>query len=326
MPRRLAPLLFCALLAAGCGDLNLGLWTPDEASNTNETRAAVLIGAGHLAKPVDAAASGGGQHLYVADAGLDRVLKLDLTVSAGTSDLVWEVGNTGTDTLQFSGPQGIAVGPGGDVYVADTGNGRIQQLSADGAFVRDWGELQPTGCGGLLDQPVGVAVDGAGDVYVTDSGADRVVKFSSQGVCLAEWGGPGTGAGLFTDPADIAVDTLRDAVYVVDRGNRRVQVFGRDGAFTATFGSQGTADGQFQDPWGVALEADGKVDVSDRSLRLLQRFTLTRVFFASDGSIADELGALVSPSGLAVADGYVYVCEPDKARIRRTNWTSSGLQ
>jgi DNA-binding beta-propeller fold protein YncE len=57
------------------------------------------------------------------------------TCTAGCS-----VGLEGDRAGEFSNPAGVAVGPDGSIYVADSGNLRIQQFTADGQFVRAWGQ------------------------------------------------------------------------------------------------------------------------------------------------------------------------------------------
>jgi len=63
----------------------------------------------------------------------------------------------------------------GNVYVADTGNHRIQKFNASGEFLAKWGS-EGTG-DGQFDCPYGVAVDSNGNVYVADMGNDRIQKF-----------------------------------------------------------------------------------------------------------------------------------------------------
>ncbi|MDD5024671.1 MAG: PKD domain-containing protein, partial [Methanoregula sp.] len=86
----------------------------------------------------------------------------------------------------FIYPHGVAVDSGGNVYVADTENSRIQKFNSAGAFITKWGSL------GLKDgdfsYPHDVAVDSSGNVYVADFGNNRTQKFSSSGVFLAKWG------------------------------------------------------------------------------------------------------------------------------------------
>jgi DNA-binding beta-propeller fold protein YncE len=105
----------------------------------------------------------------------------------------------------------------GDVYVADTGNHRIDEFSAGGAFIRAFGwevdaaspepKLQvcteATGCQagasgsapGEFEEPIFIAVDdssaGEGDVYVADLGDGLVTKFDAQGNLVETWGDHG---------------------------------------------------------------------------------------------------------------------------------------
>lgn len=106
-----------------------------------------------------------------------------------------------------------------DVYVADTGNRRVDEFAVDGAFVRafGWGVLDGeakleactriSGCRaglsgsgpGEFETPVFVAVDNDsgsasyGDVYVGDTGDDLVTKFTAEGALVESWGNNGSG-------------------------------------------------------------------------------------------------------------------------------------
>src|ERR1700685_3423228 len=99
-------------------------------------------------------------------------------------------GGPGSGPGELEGPEGVAVNDAtGNVYVADTGNDRIDEFEPDGAFVRAWGwgvaggrkfETCTTECQkglsgsapGEFVSPAFIAVDNsgsAGDVYVSDS-------------------------------------------------------------------------------------------------------------------------------------------------------------
>ncbi len=129
----------------------------------------------------------------------------------------WDIG-----TLMNS-PQGIAIG-GGDIYVADTGNHRIQKYGYDGVFHLQWGS-QGNG-NGQFNDPVGVAVDSIGAVYVADRGNSRVQIFDSAGnwqqtVTTVDPGG----AILHTlqSPEDIAIGG--GYVWVIDSGRQQLLGF-----------------------------------------------------------------------------------------------------
>ena len=73
-------------------------------------------------------------------------------------------------------PQDVAFGAGGQIFVADSGNDRVDVLSSAGIPSPDFGE-------GELEDPTGVAVDGS-TVYVADSGNSSVARFSVTGAPL----------------------------------------------------------------------------------------------------------------------------------------------
>ena len=72
-------------------------------------------------------------NVWVADYGRDRVVKLS---ADGHFLFAW--GGRGSGLGEFVGPKGVAFDPGsGRLYVADTGNARIQRLAPDGT-VESW--------------------------------------------------------------------------------------------------------------------------------------------------------------------------------------------
>ena len=88
-------------------------------------------------------------------------------------------GNTQAEYGAFSTTAGIAIGPGGKIYVANEDYGLITVLNPDGSFYTEFG-LQSNPADGAQDLqfPQQIAVTANGTVYVADSGNGRVVEYS----------------------------------------------------------------------------------------------------------------------------------------------------
>ena len=176
-------------------------------------------------------------------------------------------GGKGSGKGQFDSPTGIAVDASGNVFVADTNNGRIEKYSPSGTFLSTMG-IKGTGYG-QLGAPNGIAVDRTGDIYVADASKHVVEKLESDGSIIAEWKGPEAG---FYGPRRIAIGP-DDSIYVVDQGRTRIVKFNPDGKVVTTWGSKGNGDRQFDDHTSVAVDPiTNKVYVADPRNRRIQVF------------------------------------------------------
>jgi tripartite motif-containing protein 71 len=184
-------------------------------------------------------------------------------------------GGKGIEEGEFNSPTGIAVDSNGNVFVADTGNGRIEKFSSTGAFVTSIGSKGTDD--GRLRAPTGVAIDHSGNIYVADTRVHRVLKLAPDGALIAEWKGPELG---FYGPRRIAFGP-DDSIYVVDQGHNRIIKFSSDGQVLATWGEGGSGDGQFNDHSSVAVDPNtGKVYVADPRNRRIQVFDSNGKFLA----------------------------------------------
>jgi DNA-binding beta-propeller fold protein YncE len=170
-----------------------------------------------------------GQYGYISDAVQDadgfyyvaefdpnhRISKLD---ADGRFVKCW--GSPGTEPGQFARARALALGPDGNLYVADACNHRVQVFTRDGQLVRCWGT--PGQEPGELSYPYDLAFGRHGELYVVEYGNSRVQKFTPEGAPLGCWGGPGREPGRFFSPWALAVDS-RGRVHVIDTENHRVQ-------------------------------------------------------------------------------------------------------
>lgn len=230
-------------------------------------------------------------------------------------------GSNGTADGQFVTPRNVAVGPDGSIYVADTGNHRIQALSKDGTFVLKWG-TQGSGQG-QFNEPWGIAVAPDGSVYVADTWNHRVQRFSSVGQYQGEFGtfanvqqgDPQSEPGKFWGPRDVAVDADGN-VYVTDTGNKRVQKFNPNGEFVAAWGGAGIIPGAFEEPVGIDIDRDGNIYVADTWNHRIQKFDADFNPVAQWDVAGWDTESVINKPSLAVdAQGRVFISDPEGFRI-----------
>lgn len=128
------------------------------------------LGSAALDRPVAVAVAPDGS-LYVADAGLDRVIELGRT---GAPLASW--GGPGSGPGRLAEPAGIAVDSAGDVLVSDRRADRVLKFSPRGHLLNAWGV--PGGGRGELSLPGGLAVNCRGGVLVADTANNRVQVFA----------------------------------------------------------------------------------------------------------------------------------------------------
>jgi DNA-binding beta-propeller fold protein YncE len=207
------------------------------------------------------------------------------------------VGGKGNGRCQFDNPRGLAVDSGGNIFVADTNNARIQKFSPNGTFVISIGTK---GKGpGQLGAPNGIAISRAGKLYVADVGNHRVQKLAPDGRLIAEW------SPALYGPQRIAIGP-NDSIYVADQGHARIVKLNLDGEVVANWGGGGTGDGQFRDPTSVAVDpTTNKVYVADPINSRIQVFDSNGKFLTK-WSIP-EWGQAIGFEDLAV--------DPDRGRL-----------
>ena len=196
------------------------------------------------------------------------------------------------------------------LYVADTGNNRVQ------AFIR--GNVFQLAFGGFgqnereFDRIGGICSNDK-NVYIVDSGNARVQVFDSKAYYLSQFGTFGSSDGNFKFPTDIAL--LSDRLFVLDSGNHRVQIFDLNGRFIAAFGKKGTSTGEFKDPMGIEV-AEGKLIVADTGNNRIQIFDLNGSYITSFGVLGSEEKSFNQPKGICYDDGNLYVVDSGNKRVQ----------
>jgi sugar lactone lactonase YvrE len=262
--------------------------------------------AAQLSFPEGLAADSHGD-VYIADWGDNEIRRIapdgTITTVAGGGTPCWSPpgcgdGSAATDG-QLSFPDGVAVGPDGSIYIADTGDDEIRKVSPSGKITRFAGDgsacSQPPNCGdggpatnAKLSAPAAVAVDRSGAVYVVDTGDSELRKVSPAGtitrvagtgvVCATAPscgdGGAATNAQL-NFPSGIAIDPA-GSLLIADGGDNEVRKVSASGTITRVAGSgkqcaappacgDGSAatSADLSGPDGVALAANGTFYIAD---------------------------------------------------------------
>lgn len=252
-------------------------------------------------------------------------------------------------------PYGMAIGPDGRLYVADSSAGRIHVF---GLAKADYRSLQvesesligiafigprmvvTDSVGGrvlCLDQrgktlwtlgrkdgflrPTGVVA--AGDrVFVVDTLGHRVVGVTPAGAVVTSFGRRGVGPGQMNYPTHIAIDATR-RLYVTDAMNFRVQVFDGNGRHVSTFGQLGDGPGDFDKPKGIAVDAAGYIYVVEGLNDVVQMFDREGRLLLVFGGSGGGPGQLWLPAGITLAGSAVFVADTANHRVQVFERTGS---
>lgn len=240
-------------------------------------------------------------------------------------------GNFGTADGWFKNAYGIAA-RNGYVYVADTGNNRIQKFNSEGGFITKWGSLGSNDY--EFNQPKAIAIDQSGKIYIADTGNNRIQKYDSDGNSILVWGSYGSGNSNFDQPTGIAVDK-NNYVYVADNGNNRIQKFTASGVFVMQWDNYFSGTTYFNIyPNGIAvfdssdLYPDIYVTQPSKSFGAILKFKPTGINSISSKIgfgvyVWPDIGGVQNPFGVAVnSKNEVFVTDPQNALIKKYN--SSG--
>ena len=247
-------------------------------------------------------------NIYVADT-INHVIRLvvpsaggwDVSTIAGLPGTHGSLDGTGTNAL-FDAPYGVALS-GGYLYVVDTGNSSIRQLSNTGG---NWtvqtiagksgvrGNLDGNGTNALFSLPMGIAADSSGNLYVADEANHEIRELTFQAgigwtiTTIAGSGSTGSNDGTnnaaqFGQPYGITVNPAR-TLFVTDYQNdtiRQIQPVSTNWVVTTiagTTGNPGSADGagataKFKNPAGIAADSKGDLYVADFGNDIIRRLT-----------------------------------------------------
>jgi uncharacterized protein (TIGR03437 family) len=305
-------------------------------------------------------------NLYIADSFNNRIRKVSngtiATVAGGapptgTAPILGPglppYGGYGGDggpatSAQLYDPTGVAVDSAGNIYIADSYNGRVREVSGGViATVAGGGTSLSDGAanGAKLD-PFSLALNSAGNLYIGDINSGRIRILSNGTITTVAGnaqpagfysgdGGPATNAQL-SFPMGAVVDSAAN-LYFADSENSRVRKVS-DGiivtvAGNGTFGFSGdkgsATSAALNNPLGVALDTSGNLYIADHDNNRVRKVSTNGVIttvagsgtqgFSGDGGLATA-AQLNGPSGVAVdSSGNLYIADTDNDRVREVS-------
>ena len=293
------------------------------------------------------------ENVYVADTWNHTIRKI--TSAGAVTTFAGSAGNFGSSngvgsTAQFYEPQGITVAPSGNIFVADTGNNTIRQISSGGSVTTlagsagNFGSTDGNGANALFDSPEGISADASGNLYVADSlnNTIRIVTSAGQVTTIAGTAGTfgsadGTnGSAQFWGAQGIAVNpTNTSFICIADTGNstvRQLTPFGTNwvsGTFagSASIGSRNSTGSlsQFFWPMSAAVDSSSNIYVADAVNNTIRKITpagVVSIIAGSPGVAGSTDGAAAnasfnSPQAVAMdAAGNIFVSDTGNGTIR----------
>ncbi len=228
------------------------------------------VGAGFFLRPSGIAADSS-QILYIADTANNCIKKIatdgTVTVFAGKVGSAGSTDGTGTAAL-FNGPTGIALDSASNVFVCDTGNATIREITPAGVVTTyagaagSRGSQDGTGAAAQFSNPTGIAIDSKGNLYVSDATNCTIRQIASGGVVttfsgLARNSGEADGIGSaarFNNPTGLTIGQAGD-LFVADTYNDTIRQI-RTAGIQAVATAAGT----------ITTDGNAKVIVSDAKL------------------------------------------------------------
>ncbi len=274
--------------------------------------------------------SDGGEPLSVAGVEYGTTVSYGSTATSEPYSFADDIIGPGSSDGELSLPGDLAIDSTGNIFVADTGNNRIQKFNSAGVYQSQFGVF---GTGnGEFNGPTGIDIDSSNNIFVVDSGNNRIQKFNSAGVYQSQFGSGGNGNGQFNTATKLHIDSANN-IFVVDSNNSRIQKFNSAGVYQSQFGSGGNGNGQFNfaNSGDVTTDSLGNIFVVDTLNFRIQKFNSAGVYQSQFGVFGTGNGEFDQPSAIEIdQDDVVYVSDTNGGRVQKLdtagNFISSNVE
>jgi len=151
--------------------------------------------------------------LLVVDQASNNIFVMNIDTTAFQNTL--QIGGHGWGNYEFDTPTDVASSFLLDIFVTDYNNRRIQRFDKNLNYIQTYDEQTlPSSVGRF--QPRACAISTQGDLFVVELDGKRILKFDKRNQLVKEFGTFTDGAGMVTDPKDIAISQA-DEVFVLDK-------------------------------------------------------------------------------------------------------------
>ena len=219
-------------------------------------------------------------------------------------------GEEGDRPGQLRHPQALSVDDNGHIYVADSGNNRIQKFDSQGRFLTmiggfGWANEQ-------FQRPVDVCADNNLDVFIADYENRRIARCDKELHWITVY------ASLETEdeklrlgfPSSVGISIHGD-LYVVDAENKRVLKLNTQRIPELSFGDFDWGQGVLAEPMSLCVVRDDRIFVSDRQAGRISVYDYFGTFLYNWGEIS-----IKHPAGLCMdASGVLWVADPGQQQI-----------
>jgi sugar lactone lactonase YvrE len=232
---------------------------------------------------------------------LTVVPKIVTIAGNGTQGYSGDGGNA--TSAEFYGPCGVAFDSGGNLFIADTYNNRIREISTSGIIttIAGNGTGGYSGDGGAatsaeLHAPEGVAIDSYGNIFIADRGNSRIRKVIASTGIITTVAGNGTsgysGDGGAATSAQlnyamgVAVDSSGN-IFIAEVYNNRIRKVAASTGIITTVAGDGnngySGDGGIATsarlawPEGVAVDSSGNIYIADRNNCLIRKVSTSGI-------------------------------------------------
>lgn len=236
-------------------------------------------------------------------------------------------GTKGKNPGEMLNPTGIAAQGSDIVWVAETGNKRIQSLRVTNKekktplFAEPAAYVQPR----LLshwEEPIAGAIIGAeGKVLLLKSDKATFEWVDEHGESKSSWKKKGKGVAGFQRPAVLTTDAA-GKIWVSDQGDHSLKMVANDGAIERTVGQKGKKEGGLVSPGFLKVRADGSFVVADKGNSRVQVLSPKGLFLFQVGTEGKKEGQFSALAGLASNDDMIALLDGGRKALMFYN--SSG--